>query len=123
MPEIHEFECPRNLYEKLVRDDQRLEVEVNGDNIFTFISTAVSLPPWIKNSPLSSTEIMNRLMRKILRHPYIKICKDITLAKLVFKIEVADDNNAILCVGDEKIDVHDFRNQIVTLYGNFFKQK
>ena len=39
MKEVHEFERPRNLYEKLVRDNQRLEEEISGDNLFTFIST------------------------------------------------------------------------------------
>lgn len=123
MSVIHEFECPRNLYEKLVRDNQRLEKEVNGDNLFTFVSTAVSLQPWIKQSPLSSSEIMNRLLRKIVRHPYIKLCKDITVAKSVFKLEVFDDKNAEMCIGDDKYDVNEFRSEIQDLYNNFFKQR
>lgn len=123
MTQVHEFECPRNLYEKLIRDNQRLEDEISGDNLFTFISTTVSLQPWIKNSPLSSSETMNRIMRKIVRHPYIKMCKDISLSKSVFKIEISDDNNAVMIVGDDEIDVHDFQNEIVELYDNFFKQK
>jgi len=123
MPEVHEFECPRNLYEKLIRDNQRLEEEISGDNLFTLISTTVSLQPWIKNSPLSSSETMNRIMRKIIRHPYVKICKDISISKAVFKLEISDDNSAEMIVGDEILDVHDFRNEIVELYDSFFKQK
>ncbi len=123
MPEVHEFECPRNLYEKLIRDNQRLEEEISGDNLFTLISTTVSLQPWIKNSPLSSSETMNRIMRKIVRHPYIKICKDISISKAVFILEISDDNSAEMIVGDEILDVHDFRNEIVELYDGFFKQK
>lgn len=123
MTQVHEFERPRNLYEKLIRDNQRLEDEISGDNLFTFISTTVSLQPWIKNSPLSYSETMNRIMRKIVRHPYIKMCKDISLSKSVFKIEISDDNNALMIVGDEKFEVHDFHNEIVELYDNFFKQK
>ncbi len=34
MPDFHEFECPRNLYEKLVRDNTGLSEDYNGDNIF-----------------------------------------------------------------------------------------
>ena len=123
MKEVHEFECPRNLYEKLVRDNQRLEEEISGDNLFTLISTTVSLQPWIKNSPLSSSETINRIMRKISHHPYIKICKDISISKAVFKLEILDDNSATIIVDDEVFDVHDFRNEIVELYDNFFKQK
>ena len=123
MKEMHEFECPRNLYEKLIRDNDRLEEEISGDNLFTFISTTASLQPWIKNSPLSSSETINRLMRKIVRHPYIKICKDISLSKTVFKLEISNDNSAIIFFGDEKVDVYEFRNEIVELYNNIFKKK
>lgn len=123
MKEVHEFERPRNLYEKLVRDNQRLEEEISGDNLFTFISTTVSLQPWIKNSPLSSSETMNRIMRKIVRHPYIKICKDISISKAVFKLKISDDDSATMIIDDEIFDVHDFRSEVVELYDNFFKQK
>ena len=123
MAEIHEFKSPRNLYEKLVRDNQRLEKVVNGDNLFTFISTAVSLQPWIKNSPLGASETMNRILRKIVRDPFYKTCKDISLSKSPFKLDVSDDNSATIHVGKDKIDVYDFRNQIINLFDNFFKQK
>lgn len=123
MAELHEFDCPRNLYEKLIRDNQRLEKEMNGDNLFTLISTAASLQPWIKNSPLNSSETMSRMMRKIVRHPYFKLCKDITEAKKVFKLEIADDNYSTLLIEDEKFDVHDFRSELVGLFAAFFKAK
>ena len=123
MKEIHEFEYPRNLYEKLIRDNDRLEEEISGDNLFTFISTTASLLPWIKNSPLSSSETINRLIRKIVRHPYIKICKDISLSKTVFKLEISDNNSATIFLSDEKVDVHEFRNEIVELYNTIFKKK
>jgi len=123
MAEIHEFESPRNLYEKLVRDSQRLEKEVNGDNFFTFVSTAVVLQPWIKNSPLSSAETMNRIMRKIVHDSNYKLCKDIAEAKSLFKLEVSDDNKATIHVGKDKIDVFEFHSHIMNLFDNFFKQK
>lgn len=123
MPQVHEFKNPRNLYEKLVRDNQRLNEEVNGDNLFSFVETAVSLQPWIKQSPLSSSETMNRILRKITRHPYIKICKDISQSKLTFSVKVEDDNSAVMKIGPEKYDVHEFRSNIQELYDNFFKQR
>jgi hypothetical protein len=123
MSTFHEFECPRNLYEKLTRDDQRLSEDLSGDNLFAFAATIVHLQPWIKNSPLSSSETVSRMMRKVSRHPYMKICKDITSAKSYFKLELCDRGGALLHVGDEQIDVDDFRQDLVGLYDNFFKQK
>ncbi len=120
---FHEFDCPRNLYEKLTRDNQRLAEEYSGDNIFSFSATVVHLQPWIKNSPLDSSETVRRLLRKVSRHPYVKICKDITTAKCYFKLELCDTGGALLHVRDEQIDVDDFRHDLVHLFDNFFKQK
>ena len=123
MPTFHEFKCPRNLYEKLTRDNERIAAEYNGDNVFSFVSTVVHLQPWIKNSPLDSTETVRRLLRKVSKHPYVKICKDISTAKSFYELEICDKGGAILHVGDEQIDVDDFRNDLVSLFDNFFKQK
>ena len=123
MSTFHKFECPRNLYEKLTRDNERLATDYNGDNLFSFLTTVVHLQPWIKNSPLDSTETVKRLARKVSKHPYVKICKDIASAKSFFKLELCDKGGAILHVGDEQIDVDDFRTDLVGLFDNFFKQK
>lgn len=122
MSTFHEFECPRNLYEKLTSDNQRLE-ELNCDNLFTFVSTITYLQPWIKNSPLAASETVNRMMRKVSRHPYVKICYNITSAKNHFKLEICDEGDAILHVGDEQINLDDFRRDLVDLFDNFFKSK
>lgn len=123
MPTFHEFECPRNLYEKLTRDNQRLSEDYSGDNLFSLAATVVHLQPWIKNSPLDNSETVRRIMRKVSRHPYVKICKDITTAKSYFKLELCDSGGAILHVDDEQIDVDDFRIGLINLYHNFFKTK
>ncbi|MCF6270153.1 MAG: hypothetical protein L3J41_10605 [Melioribacteraceae bacterium] len=123
MSTFHEFRSPRNLYEKLTRDNIRLSEELNGDNLFAFTSTIVHLQPWIKNSPLSSSERVRRLLRKASSHPYMKVCKDISAAKRFFKLELFENGCGLLHVGDEQIDVNDFRRELVELYDNFFKQK
>ncbi len=123
MSTFHEFISPRNLYEKLTRDNQRLVEEMSGDNIFSFAATIVHLQPWIKNSPLSTSETIRRLLRNASRHPYMKICKDITTAKRPFKLELFETGGGLLHVGDEKIEVDDFRKTLINLYDNFFKQK
>lgn len=123
MPVFHKFECPRNLYEKLVRDNQRLSEEYNGDNLFSFVSTVVHLQPWIQNSPLSSRETIRRLMRKVSKHPYVKICKNIAASKSYFVLEVCDKGGALLHVGDEQIDIDSFRIDLLNIFDSFFKQK
>jgi len=123
MSVFHEFQCPRNVYEKLTRDHQRLEEDLNGDNIFAFASTVVFLQPWIKNSPLESSETIKRLLRKVSRHPFVKICNDITSAKSHFKLELCDKGGALLHVGDEQIDIDDFKRDLLELFDAFFKHK
>ncbi len=123
MATFHEFESARNLYEKLVRDGQRLQYEPSGDNFFTFITTVVHLQPWIKSLPISASETINRLLRKLSRHPYVKICKNITSAKVLFKIEVFNDGSAMLHIDNELIDVNSFRDELLHLFDKYFKQK
>ena len=123
MNEIHDFGTPRNLYEKLRRDNEKLDLEVNGDNVFNFVSTAFHLQHWIKNSPLISSETMKRILRRIGRDEFIKHCQKIARAKEHFKVEFNPEGDAIMAIGDEKIDVDKFRSEIVSLYGTYFKVK
>jgi hypothetical protein len=120
---IHDFGTPRNLFEKLRRDNEKLDENVNGDNVFNFVSTAFHLQHWIKNSPLISAEVMKRILRRISKEGFIKHCQNIVRAKEHFKVEVDEAGNAIMYIGDEEIDVDQFRNEIVALYGNYFEVK
>ena len=123
MNEIHDFGTPRNLFEKLRRDNEKLDIEISGDNVFNFVSTAFHLQHWVKNSPLISSEVVKRILRRIGRDGYIKHCQNIVRAKEHFKVEVDDNGKATIAIGDEEIDVDDFRNEIVSLYGNYFNVK
>jgi hypothetical protein len=123
MNEIHDLGTPRNLYEKLLRDNEKLDTEIDGDNVFNFVSTAFHLQHWIKNSPLISSEVVKRILRRISNDQYIKHCQNIARAKEHFKVEVDVEGNASMAIGDEEIDVNDFRNEIVGLYGNYFNLK
>ncbi|MFC2084314.1 hypothetical protein ACFLS9_04590 [Bacteroidota bacterium] len=124
MTEIHDFSTPRNLYEKLVRDGQKLDIVVNGDNVFNFVSTAFHLQQWIKQSPLVSSEVVKRLLRKISRDENVKHCQKIIQAKESFKLEIFDKGSkTIMHIGEEKLNVFDFRNRIIEIYENYFKSK
>lgn len=122
MAELHDFGSPRNLFEKLIRDGERLDREVSGDSIFNFISTAFHLQHWIKNSPLISSEVVKRILRRISSDKNIKHCQAIARAREHFKTEV-DGNSAILMVGDEKINMREFKENILNLYSNYFSVK
>lgn len=91
MSVIHDFGTPRNLFEKLRRDNEKLDIEINGDNVFNFVSTAFHLQHWVKNSPLISSEIVKRILKRIGRDGYIKHCQNIVSAKEHFKVEVDED--------------------------------
>ncbi len=123
MNHIHDFGTPRNLYEKLHRDNEKLEEEINGDNLFNFISTAFHLQHWIKNSPLISSEVMKRILRRIGKDRYVLHCRNIARAKEHFRVTVDNNGKALMSVGEEDIDVDEFRNEIVSLYETYFKQK
>lgn len=123
MSEIHDFSTPRNLFEKLRRDNEKLDIEINGDNVFNFVSTAFHLQHWVKNSPLISSEVVKRILKRIGRDDYIKHCQNIVRAKEHFKVVVDEDGITKMTIGDEEIDVDDFRNEIVSLYGNYFNVK
>ncbi|MBN1299615.1 MAG: hypothetical protein JW995_00205 [Melioribacteraceae bacterium] len=123
MSQLHDFSSPRNLYEKLLRDAQRLSSDITGDNIFNFVSTAFHLQHWIKNSPLVGSEVMKRILRRISSSEYIKHCQNIARAKEHFKIQIKSDVTADLIIGDEKVDLHHFKEEILELYSNYFKVK
>jgi hypothetical protein len=149
MQVVHNFETPRNIFEKLIRNDEQLDMFMNGDNMFNFISTAYHLMEWIKRSPMQTTEQVKRLVRKAAQNRYIKICKLIVTAKVHYKI-IIDDPKLVdgyepdyttrptksdnLCYYDgSKIfkfvvdgveyDPFEFKQEIVNLYSTFFKVK
>ena len=149
MQVVHNFETPRNIFEKLIRNDEQLDMFMNGDNMFNFVSTAYHLMEWIKRSPMQTTEQVKRLVKKAAQNRYIKICKLIITAKVHYKI-IIDDPKLVdghepdytskpaksdnLCYYDgSKIfkfvvdgveyDPFDFKQEIVNLYSTFFKVK
>ncbi len=146
---VHNFETPRNIFEKLVRDYEQLDMVVNGDNMFNFVSTAYHMQEWIKRSPIYDTESVRRLVRKASHDKYIKLCSDIISAKIHYQVIIDDpslpegeepDFNVVpekfdldsykdgskkfkFIVGDEEIDPFEFKEEIKDLYSTYFKIK
>ncbi|MGL4500536.1 MAG: hypothetical protein ACRCU2_15825 [Planktothrix sp.] len=70
------FDNARDLFEKLKRDAEKLENEVNPDNMFNFIVTAFSICDWVEKD----TRVLKRVKKKLgsLREDtIIEICQDI----------------------------------------------
>ncbi len=146
---VHNFETPRNIFEKLVRDYEQLDMLVNGDNIFNFVSTAFHMQEWIKRSPIYNTESVKRLVRKASHDKYIKLCSDIVCAKIHYKVVIDDPNLAEgkepdfgvhpeksdldsykdgskkfkFLVGHDEFDPFEFKEEIKELYATYFKIK
>jgi hypothetical protein len=146
---VHNFETPRNIFEKLIRDYEQLDMVVNGDNMFNFVSTAFHMQEWIKSSPIYETEAVKRLVRKASHDKYLKICNDIICAKTYYKVEIDDPDlpegeepnfNVLpekfdldsykdgskkfrFIVGDDELDPFEFKEEIKELYSTYFKIK
>lgn len=149
MKATHDFQTPRNIFEKLIRDYEHLNILVSGDAMFNFVSTAYHFQEWIKNSPLKSSEPVKRLLKKTSAHKYIKLCKEIITAKKNYQIVVEDPNLPedaemdftkipskhdkisyeegskifVFKVGEDEIDPFQFKEEIMQLYANYFQIK
>ncbi|MCF8267597.1 MAG: hypothetical protein K9I69_05895 [Ignavibacteriales bacterium] len=120
----HEFHTPRNLYEKLIRDSEKLDIIINGDNIYNFISTAYHLKDWVKNSPIMSSVNAKRFAGKIANDKNIKTCGDILTFKKGFHFESdLKEKNKSLIIGEEYFDPLTLRDEIMELYSSYFKVK
>ena len=149
MKATHDFQTPRNIFEKLIRDYEHLDRLVSGDAIFNFVSTAHHFQEWIKNSPLSSSEPVKRMLRKASSNKNIKLCKEIVCAKKNYQIIVEDPNlpddhemdftnfpikhdklsyedgskKFVFKVGEDEIDPFQFKEEIMRLYSTYFQIK
>lgn len=143
----HEFSTPRNIFEKLIRDYEQLDIRVNGDNIFNFFSTAFHLQEWIKKAPIHSTQQGKRLVSKAAGEHCIKVCKDIVTAKKNYKVVINDpraqsepdytkkpkipdvehyksgSKEYLLIVGEKEYDPFEFKEEIMSLYKTYFQIK
>ena len=122
MAQSYSFQTPRNLYEKLCRDSEKLDVIIDGDYLFNFISTAHHLQDWIKKSPLKSSTTIKRFLKRLSDDSNLTICRDVVLAQAHFEI-TSEKKGCQLKVGDNLIDASDFKNEVMELYELYFKLK
>ena len=122
MGQTYNFQTPRDLYEKLCRDSEKLDLVKDGDHLFNFIATAHHLKDWIKHSPLKTSTVIKRLFKTLKNDENLKICSDIVTANAHFKIQ-PHKKGCQLKVGKVCIDAIHFKNEIMELYEHFFKIK
>ncbi|MFH0735996.1 MAG: hypothetical protein V1773_16100 [bacterium] len=141
----HEFTTPRNLYDKLIRENEQLDMVVSGDTILDFVCTAVCLHEWLKNAPQNETTA--QFVNKVSRDPNIKICKDIFACKATFCVKIDDpaleegslfehirvpENYDLLAytnqtkkftltIATKEVDIFKFKEEIALLYAIYFK--
>ena len=121
----HDFSHPRNLYEKLERDAEKLDNEVNGDNLFNFMATACHLQNWIKKEDgLRSDSAVKRLLVMLHDDNYIRLCSDILEAKKHFKIYVDIINGEMVAdIEGERVNILDLKAEIMNIYHTYFHVK
>lgn len=143
----HEFSTPRNIFEKLIRDYEVLDIRVNGDNVFNFLSTAYHLQEWIKNAPIHSTQQGKRLVSKASGKDCIKLCKEVITAKKTYSVIINDPHaqneqdytklpniydaehyksgtkEYKLIVGDKEYNPFKLKEEIMDIYKTYFQIK
>lgn len=121
---VNDFSTPRNLYEKLLRDAEQMDKEVTGDNFFNFMCTAHHLITWIKKSPLSSSEEVKRLMKKLTNSDEYKLCCELLDFKKTFSIEIDEkDSQAHLKTEDGFHLPINMRDKILEEFAGYFRIK
>ena len=81
----------RSLYEKLQRDAEALEEEVNSDRFFNFVVTGYSLIDWVKKDPSVPQKVQTaaKNIYKDINHDqwkWIKRCRDLANASKHFTL-------------------------------------
>jgi len=122
MIDTYNFQTPRNIFEKLHRDSLRLEEVMDGDYMFNFISTAYHLKEWIKKSPVKSSTVVKRFLKRLNQDENLKICGEILSASKHFVVSPIEEG-CQLNVDGVCIDAKRFKNDIMELYDIFFKLK
>ena len=122
MTQSYNFQTPLDLYEKLCRDAEKLEIVIDGDHLFNFISTAHHLKDWIKKSPLKDSTTIKRLFKRLNNDENLNTCAEIVAANSHFAIHPTSEGCEIK-VGENCVDANDFKDEIMELYALFFKLK
>ena len=124
MTEIYDFSSPRNLFEKLLRDSEKINRNFNSDNLLNFIFTAYHLSTWIHNSNLIKIELVKRFLKRISKDPLIKLCKRVVYGETQFSLKLETETESkVLIAEDKEIDGEAFVHDIVELYSIYFKIK
>jgi len=122
MIDTYNFQTPRNIFEKLQRDSNRLDKVMDGDYMFNFISTAYHLQEWIKKSPVKSSVAVKRFVKRLNQDENLKICGEILSASKHFMVSPVEEG-CQLNVDGVCVDAEKFKKDIMELYDVFFKLK
>jgi pheromone shutdown protein TraB len=116
----HEFNNPRNIFEKLKRDNHRLDLEMNGDNMYNFIMTANHLHESIKHWDMAVTGVVKRFQKRVENDEKMKLCSQVVAAKSALILD-SNENSLIVKIGETVFSTEEFRKDLMNLMEVFFK--
>lgn len=85
MPLTYGLLSARSLYEKLQRDAEALDEEVNSDRFFNFVVTGYSLIDWVKTDPSVPTTAQTAVTA-LYDDRWLKVCGDLATASKHFSV-------------------------------------
>jgi len=136
----------KDLFNKLKRDINLLEDEVNSDRFFNIVITAFHIYDWIKNDD-SFSEVIKNDLKSIFRNKIFLICRDIANSSKHFKLNYTpntisadsqqgfgkgrygkgkygkgEESITIKYSDDFEINALDFSHNILSLWNSFFSK-
>ena len=85
------FSNPRDLFEKLKRDAQKLDTSTSADSLFNFVITAWHLQEWVENGPAQSDTRLRTAIRDLRDADELQICRSLANSSKHFKLRPGSD--------------------------------
>jgi hypothetical protein len=76
-----------DLFAKLQRDAEALDVEVTSDRLFNFVVTGYSMIDWVKNDPtVPASAKVSTVVDALYKDKWLKVCGDLATAVKHFSL-------------------------------------
>ncbi len=116
----HEFSLPRNIYEKLIRDHDRIKKVLDGDNLYNYILTANHLKEAFRNWPIDKNAVVARFEKRLSQNVSLSLCTQVARAEKGFKL-IRREASWVVSIGEVEVEVEEFIDDILHTYEFYFK--
>ncbi|MBI9070354.1 MAG: hypothetical protein JEY94_02080 [Melioribacteraceae bacterium] len=113
------LETPHDVYDKLVRESEKLDEDFCCDHFFNFMTTAFYLAESLKKSPVSSSATVERLISKLKKDKFFNIATNLSKGKKSFSL----NENGILIMDDEFYNAKDIKAELLEQFESYFRTK